>query len=637
MNQRGWKLGGSVTIDSLLYTYFDSTNRLKNVWDRTNDTATRLGDFRSSGAYMRSLLQNKTAAATDYNYDANGNMVRDLNKEIGTSSANGITYNHLNLPSVVQVKNNSGGNKGTITYTYDAVGAKLKKTVQEPGRPDRITLYLSGAVFENDTLQFISHEEGRIRNVKRYFSNGDSANNLVYDYFLKDHLGNVRMVLTEQQDTAIYAATMEATYRNKENALFSNIPNTATGVPQGYPADGSTTNPNDSVVKLNGNGPKIGPAIVLRVMSGDSLSFGVKSYFRPNANPGGVANPVSDILLSLATGITGKVGELKGSIGQIGDPLGPLAGLINIFRDDKAPDRPLKPRAYLNWILFDEQLNYVSEASNADGVKNVEVLDLLTGKVKISKNGFLYIYLSNETKNWDVYFNDLVVHHFTGPLTEETHYYPFGLTMAGISSKATKPSYAKNKHGFNGNELQEKEFYDGCGLELYDFNARIYDPQTGRFLQIDPDTEDGYQKNWTPYHFGFNNPIRHNDPDGKNPIPIILRLGRFLLNLGRRVPEASTTSENPLAWLNPIPIDERKLVANVILHVQKSLKEDVEDLQSELKSLDKAAKSLAKNVEEHKQKLEDYKNDPDKYDNKGELKDVSPELRQKKLTVGLNR
>ena len=64
MNQRDWKVGGSVTIDSLLYTYINNSNKLLNVLDRKNDTATRLGDFRSSKAYMTSLSQNKSTATT---------------------------------------------------------------------------------------------------------------------------------------------------------------------------------------------------------------------------------------------------------------------------------------------------------------------------------------------------------------------------------------------------------------------------------------------------------------------------------------------------------------------------------------------------------------------------------------------
>lgn len=94
-------------------------------------------------------------------------------------------------------------------------------------------------------------------------------------------------------------------------------------------------------------------------------------------------------------------------------------------------------------------------------------------------------------------------------------YYPFGLTMAGISSKALNGA-VENKKGYNGNELQSKEFLDQSGLDLYDFNARSYDQQVGRFLQIDPLFEDG-QESINPYHFSYNNPIRFSDPDGKTP------------------------------------------------------------------------------------------------------------------------
>ncbi|MDD2793082.1 MAG: hypothetical protein PHD73_07880, partial [Sediminibacterium sp.] len=118
----------------------------------------------------------------------------------------------------------------------------------------------------------------------------------------------------------------------------------------------------------------------------------------------------------------------------------------------------------------------------------------------------------------------------TTPVVDATSYYPFGLTMTGISSKAA--GKLENRVKYNRNKLESGEFSDGSGLEMYDFNARTYDQQIGRFMQVDPETEEG-QESWTPYHFGLNNPVLHNDPDGKNPIwgiYRVIRIAAWLIN-----------------------------------------------------------------------------------------------------------
>jgi hypothetical protein len=186
MQQKGLKLNVSPTIDNLAYVYQANSNKLAKVTDASSDPNTKLGDFKDG----------TNGATDDYAYDVNGNLTLDNNKSISS-----ITYNHLNLPSVITVTG-----KGTITYTYDAAGNKQKKVTVE-GTKTTTTLYLGGSVFQNDTLQFIAHEEGRVR-----FSpiSGVTPAKFSYDYFVKDHLGNTRMVLTEEQQTDMYpAATME--------------------------------------------------------------------------------------------------------------------------------------------------------------------------------------------------------------------------------------------------------------------------------------------------------------------------------------------------------------------------------------------------------------------------------------------
>ncbi len=539
MNQNGLKINTSPLIDQLSYTYQTNSNKLSKVLDAVVDKDSKLGDFKYDPA---------TKQSTDYAYDANGNLTKDNNKSISS-----ITYNYLNLPSVITITG-----KGTITYTYDAAGNKLKKVTQENNATvpfnginyttniTTTTSYIGGSVYESkvyshsaltslqytDELQFIGHEEGRIRPVR------DASNNItgfVYDYFIKDHLGNVRMVLTEEQKQDLYPmASLEpskvATEENYYDIQTGNIvdKSAATGITDYANNNGISNNPSDpsfeatnssKLYSLNSAGTKMGLGITLKVMAGDKIDVFGKSYYFQNTSSTSGNSPIA--VLDLLAAFLGSPSSPLSAHGLTATDLNTPSGILGIQslitnQESQSNANPAKPRAFINVIFFDEQFRSydfrISMAGSNSIVKDhySELQNITAGK-----SGYVYIYCSNES-TVEVFFDNLQIVHTRGRILEETHYYPFGLTMAGISSKALQFGGAENKIKFQGQEFAHAEFSDGSGLEMYKFKYRMHDPQIGRFWQIDP-LADKYVYNST-YAFSENKVTTHVELEGLESI-----------------------------------------------------------------------------------------------------------------------
>jgi RHS repeat-associated protein len=523
MNQSGWLAGQSGPIDVLQYTYLNNnvSNRLRCVTDGQNVATTQLGDFHYNPT---------TKTTTDYAYDGNGNLHSDNNKVIDT-----IKYNFLNLADTVHMIG-----KGYIYYIYDAAGTRWKKIITDSlSRHSTTILYIGGFVYQqsdsitnagggSDTLQFIALGEGRARWAFQKFTTGSTGYSFQYDFFEKDHLGNTRMVLTQERDTTNYLASMEAAYRSTETQLFGNITNTCvawTSMPnyQNIPntVRYATTTTNDSVSKVDytgTSGQTTGPSLLLKVMSGDTVQIKVQCFY--NSGSGSTNNSsFSSVLNSLASGLVSIAGVEHGTLSNLTTSGSSVYTGVTSFLGSDDSVHSGYPKAYLNYIFLDDQFNYVSSLSGAVQAANANspagsMNTIAPGsQIGLNKNGYLYIWVSNETQGWDVFFDNLAVQYKQGTLLEENHYYPFGLTMAGISDKAVKTGYAENKYRYNhGSELQNKEFADGSGLELYATNYRLFDPQLGRFGQIDPLSE--ISEDQSNYSYALNNPVQYNDPFG---------------------------------------------------------------------------------------------------------------------------
>ncbi|HKO80482.1 MAG TPA: hypothetical protein VJU78_08810, partial [Chitinophagaceae bacterium] len=341
MSQFGWKLGTAPTtpIDNLTYTYSTSSNKLLKVSDATVDPATKLGDFKDGA----------NGTGNDYVYDVNGNLILDHNKAISS-----ITYNHLNLPLVVTVTG-----KGTITYTYDAVGNKLKKVAFETSTTvpyngtnyttsiTTTTTYIDGAVYESkaygnvslasiqytDQLQFIAHEEGRIRFVKAFTTCTPLPDRFIFDYFLRDHLGNVRTVLTEQKEDICYIpATVEDASYQTEDDIYAitdgrRIAKATTGATQ--------SSFGNKLYRVHGGlaNEKTGLAVTLKVMAGDEVRIMAESYHTiPGGGPGVTTTLTLTELLTAFTG-SSAITSAKGivtpaTVAGIGTNTGSLNAII---------------------------------------------------------------------------------------------------------------------------------------------------------------------------------------------------------------------------------------------------------------------------------------------------------------------
>lgn len=492
MKQRGVNNGAPVDMDNLSYNYLPQSNRLDNIVD--NGVANYgAGDF------------NDQHAGTDYAYDLNGNTTSDLNRDVTT------TFTRFNKPALI---NKFGG--GTIEYSYDAAGNKLEEIIFYKSGAYKRTDYIGNCVYQNnspnnspdDSLQYM------LTSVGRTVFDKNAVASIKEEYFVKDHLGNVRSTLsTLTYSTRNYLASYELASAHLENLVFDAIDELRDTKPGG---DGDNT----MAANLNGADPerRVGSSLMVHVMAGDKVSMNVNTFFESyNADDD---HPIlaNEALQAIVSTLTGGMGGFPGE-GHNSDLVGKYftGSNFQVFNDllSNVTDNS-KPRAYLNYILFDENMKVVREMTGAFQATGQGGWARVgnTTPMEVPTNGYLAVYLGNNSLQTrcfvcgDVYFDDLRFTVTKGVLLEEAHYYPFGLPINGLSA-VTADEFKENRNKYQGNALIKD-----MELNLMDFQARQYDPQIGRFLSVDPLAAVGGQDMVSPYAAMGNMPESMIDPNG---------------------------------------------------------------------------------------------------------------------------
>ncbi|MEM6815451.1 MAG: RHS repeat-associated core domain-containing protein, partial [Bacteroidota bacterium] len=168
-----------------------------------------------------------------------------------------------------------------------------------------------------------------------------------------------------------------------------------------------------------------------------------------------------------------------------------------------------EPRAFLNYIFFDQEMNYVRAGflqitTSAQGIGVHETISL--NDIVADREGYILAYLSNENaEEVAIHWDDFTVYHGKTNIVYATNYYPHGATFSEFVRTASKPV----KYRFQGHEWMSE-------VMSYDLGPRMWDPYTLRTNA--PDILADQFPDQSPYSLFRGNPIKYTDPTGMAPV-----------------------------------------------------------------------------------------------------------------------
>jgi RHS repeat-associated protein len=499
-------------IHDFTYNYAPNNNQVTNVSGYvSNFVYNKIGQMTE---------QHKTDGSNQFvEYDVAGRVSKVYSRKNGTTFEGLETEFLYDERGFRQAKLNYKDNR-TTWYIRDASGTIIS-TYEQEGTP---SFAADGTPIMNtnpvDQTEIPIYGSGR---VGQYYPGQDGSVN----YELTDHLGNVRALVRD--NSAVYTATMEdngqADIRNprvSEIAFFENITETADDniyMNHTAPMPGVEETPDkaaylywvDGMLGMEASDKSMGPAIALQVNPGDKIDLKTWARFERKETY------VDDVPLALLAGLLGNtfvgVGGFESYIStQVSNNM--YSQLLNhgIFNNGADPARP---SAYLNYLVYDSDLGLLAAdrrqiADEAGfypeemGLLNSENAQVLKfdAPIEITQKGYIYIWVSNESENTKVWFDDLTVTHHSSFVTQATDYGVWGDVL-----REQKVDESQYRFGYQG-QFGERDLETGWNH----FELREYDPIVGRWTIVDPK-----RVGFSPYIGMYNNPVSGIDPDGGGP------------------------------------------------------------------------------------------------------------------------
>jgi RHS repeat-associated protein len=545
------KDGSWATYDDISFSYAGNQHRLTGMsYDangniqtlkRYNELGILVNDFNYSYEANKNKLTAIEGYTNAYTYNAVGQLIGEDKVEEGKDQY--IEYDVTG--KVVKVYSSAAKLAADlkIENLYDDRGFRLAKVNYET---QRTTWYIRDAsgnvisIYEQDGLPTPENSDKITEVEVPVYGSGKlgtayPAQDGSVNYEITDHLGNVRALFRDNIN--IYTATMEdngiqnendpfANPRVKEMQFFENLFETEEEnvfMNMSLPTDKELNPHRVALLHWNDNAgmqavdKAVGPSIALKVNAGDKLTMEAWTRYEEKISY------AKDFDLAFLSGLLGgtfvtKYGFEGFSVSQTTSSINAALTSSGFGNRDNTASHPF---AYINYILYDQNMVPVGGNSKriplAAGSNQAELYinepqfkPMKFGfdeneSVVVSQAGYIYIWLSNESKDTRVWFDDLTITNTQNMVVQATDYGVWGDVI-----REQKSDESVYRYCYQG-QFAERDVETGWSH----FQLREYDPVIGRWMSTDPKGQ--YN---SPYVGMGNNPVNGIDPDGglSNPI-----------------------------------------------------------------------------------------------------------------------